>query len=347
MTLTLGNLQDRVERLLQDTANRRWTVAEINDYIFDAQHEFVRLTGYPLYTQSVSLQGLVAEYDVPTDLMDIQRARVRNRAVEIPIISPTVLDESSSFLHEPVDADWRSQTGPIRAIVLDHQSAPTFRLYPIPAGDIVKNVTASFPSGSTTLTVSNASDLKVGMYVGGNSSIPENTAVSSISGTEITINKTTTGAGADVNVTFVSSNVFSTYLLQVPTTDVDSVSGTDLLFTEIGGVSVFMGTTVVLPSIELQGTRNPPRNALQNYANVAGGTDTPIIGSRFHEALVFGAVERAYLKENELRNVQKSNVFRERFLQFVAEARREERENRIRRVGGANRVRMKVSRRWV
>jgi hypothetical protein len=80
---------------------------------------------------------------------------------------------------------------------------------------------------------------------------------------------------------------------------------------------------------------------------VAGGTDTPIIGSRFHEALVFGAVERAYLKENELRNVQKSNVFRERFLQFVAEARREESENRIRRVGGANRVRMKVSRRWV
>ena len=355
MTLTLGNLQDRVERLLQDTANRRWTVVEINDYIFDAQHEFIRLTGFPLYTTNVDLQGLVATYDVPTltsnsveypALMDIQRARVRNRAVEIPIISPTVLDEASSFLHEPVDADWRSQTGPIRAIVLDHQSASTFRLYPIPAGNIVSTVTASFNATTTTITVSDASDLAVGMYVGGNTNIPEKTAISAISGTTITLSKTTTNTGtvSNASVTFVSSNVFSNYLLQTPTTDVDAISGTDLLFDASG---FFQGTTVVLPSIELQGTRNPPRNALQNYANVAGGTDTPIIGSRFHEALVFGAVERAYLKENELRNVQKSNVFRERFLQFVAEARREESENRIRRVGGANRVRMKVSRRWV
>jgi hypothetical protein len=148
-------------------------------------------------------------------------------------------------------------------------------------------------------------------------------------------------------VTFVSSTVFSVYLLEVPTTDIDAISGTNIAFSTIGGNEVFIGTSVVVPSIELQGTRNPPRDALQTLANVAGGTDVPIIGARFHEALVFGAVERAYLKENELRNVQKSNMFRERFLQFVAEARREEHENRIRRVGGANRVRMKVSRRWV
>lgn len=346
MSLNLGQLRTRVERLLQDTDNRRWTDAEINDYIFDSQHEFVRLTGYPLLTTNVDLQGLVAEYDVPTDLMDIQRARVRNRAVEIPIISPTVLDESSTFLNESVDADWRSQTGPIRAVVLDHQSASKFRLFPIPAGNIVSTVTASFNATTTDIVVSDASDLTVGMYVGGNTDIPEKTAIASISGTTITLTKTTTNTGAvsNASITFVSSNVFSNYLLQVPTTDVDSISGTDILY-DSGGF--FQGTIVVLPSIELQGTKNPPRDALQTLENVAGGTDVPIIGSRFHEALVFGAVERAYLKENELRNVQKSGTFRERFLQFVAEARREEHENRIRRVGGANRVRMKVSRRWV
>lgn len=344
MSLNLGQLRTRVERLLQDTDNRRWLATEIDDYLYDAQHEFVRLTGYPLLTTNVDLQGLVAEYDVPTDLMDIQRARVRNRAVEIPIISPTVLDESSSFLHESVDADWRSQTGPVRAVVLDHQSASKFRLYPIPAGNIVSTVTASFDATTTSIVVSDASDLKVGMYVGGNSNIPEKTAIGSISGTTITLTKTTTNtvAVSNASVTFVSTNVFSNYLLQVPTTDVDAISGTDLLFDSSG---FFQGTTVVLPSIEFQGTRNPSRTALSNSAN--GDSDVPIIGARFHEALVFGAVERAYLKENELRNVQKSGAFRERFLQFVAEARREEHENRIRRVGGANRVRMKVSRRWV
>lgn len=409
MSLNLGQLRTRVERLLQDTDNRRWTDAEINDYIFDSQHEFVRLTGYPLLTTNVDLQGLVAEYDVPTDLMDIQRARVRNRAVEIPIISPTVLDESSTFLNESVDADWRSQTGPVRAVVLDHQSASKFRLYPIPAGNIVSTVTASFDATTTSIVVSDASDLTVGMYVGGNSNIPEKTAIGAISGTTITLTKTTTNtvAVSNASVTFVSSNVFSNYLLQTPTTDVDAISGTDLLFDSSG---FFQGTSVVLPSIEFQGTREPYRTSIGTADRVMTGTfsgsstsvtvtstgtlsvgmhvygagipagttisalpdattitlsgntssagtdvsltfssdsDVPIIGARFHEALVFGAVERAYLKENELRNVQKSGAFRERFLQFVAEARREEHENRIRRVGGANRVRMKVSRRWI
>ena len=348
MSLNLGQLRTRVERLLQDNNNRRWNDAELNDYIFDAQHEFVRLTGFPLHAQNVNLTGLVAEYDVPTDLMDIQRARIRNRAVEIPIVSATVLDESTSFLHEPVNSDWRSQTGPIRAVVVDHQSAPKFRVFPIPAGDIVKTVTATFANEGSVLTVSDSTDLKVGMYVGGNSKIQEQTIISSISGTAVTISKVTTGAASVAeSISFVSSTVFSVYLLEVPTTDIDTISGTDLAFSTIGGNEVFVGTSVVIPSIELQGTRNPPRDALQTLANVAGGTDVPIIGSRYHEALVFGAVERAYLKENELRNVQKSGAFRERFLQFVAEARREEHESRVRRVGGANRVRMKVSRRWV
>jgi len=357
MSLSLLDIRNRVTRILQDTSsqNRRWPDVELNDYIFDAQHEFIRLTGFPLKTVSVDLQGLVPEYDVPTAtsnsvtypaLMEIRRARVRNRSVEIPIISSTVLDESTSFLHEPVYADWRSQVGPIRAVVLDHRSASTFRLFPIPSGTLYTTVTATLDSvtNPTVIVVSDASDLSVGMYVGGNSKIDESTAIASISGTSVTLTKSVLASGSNESVTFVSSNVFSSYLLQTPTTDVDSISGTDLLFDSSG---FFQGTVVVLPSISLQGTIQPPRNALQTYANVADGSDVPLIGQQYHEALVYGAVERAYLKENELRNVQKSSAFRERFLQYVAEARRLEHESRTRRIGGANRVRMKVSRRWV
>lgn len=358
MSLSLLEIRTRAKRILQDESatNRRWPDDELNDYIFDAQHEFVRLTGYPLDTVSKNLQGLVAEYDVPTRtsntttypcLMEIRKATIRNRAVEIPIISSTVLDEASSYLHEPVDADWRSQVGPVRALVLEHRSATKFRLFPIPSGNIHKTTTATLDHTATDpkiITVADTSDLAVGMFVGGNSNIPASTAIASISGTSVTLTKAVTGSESNASVTFVSSSVFSTYLFQVPATDVDAISGTDLLFDSSG---FFQGTTIVLPSIQLTGTIQPPRNALQTYANVSAGTDIPIIGQQYHEGLVYGCVERCYLKENELRNIQKSNLFRERFLQFVNEARRLEHETRTRRVGGANRVRMQVSRRWV
>lgn len=61
MSLSLLDIRNRVTRILQDTSsqNRRWPDVELNDYIFDAQHEFIRLTGFPLKTVSVDLQGLV------------------------------------------------------------------------------------------------------------------------------------------------------------------------------------------------------------------------------------------------------------------------------------------------
>lgn len=341
MSLTLSDIRTRAKRLLQDTNdnNRRWPDAELNDYIFDAQHEFIRLTGYPLHTTGVSLAGLTAEYSMPSTLMTLTRARVRNRAVEIPIISPAVLDESIVFLNEPVNSDWKAQKGPIRALVLEHQSAATFRIFPIPSGTIYTSVTATLNS-TTTITVAAGQTITVGMVVSG-TGIPPGTYVANVSGTTITLTNAATVSGSQ-SLTFVSTNIFSPQLLQIPTTDINEISGTDLSY---DSSNVFLGTAVTLPSIELQGVRQAPRNALQDSAQ--GDSDVPLIGMSYHESLVYGCVERAYLKENELRNVQKSEEFRRRFLEYVADARRTEPENRIRRVGGANRVRMKLSSRWI
>ena len=406
MSLTLSDIRTRAKRLLQDTNdnNRRWPDAELNDYIFDAQHEFIRLTGFPLHTTGVNLSGLTAEYNMPSTLMTLKRARVRNRAVEIPIISPAVLDESIVFLNEPVDSDWKAQKGPIRALVLEHQSAPTFRLYPIPSGTIYTEVSATLNS-TTTITVAAGQTVTVGMVVSG-TGIPTGTYVANVSGTTITLTNAATVSGTQT-LTFVSTNIFSPQLLQIPTTDINDISGTDISYDASG---VLLGTAVTLPSIELQGVRQSYRTSLGTTDRAMTGTfsgsstsitvtstatlaigmyvfgvgipagttiralpdattitlsgntssagtnvaltfaadsDTPLIGLSYQESLVYGCVERAYLKENELRNVQKSEEFRRRFLEYVADARRTEPENRIRRVGGANRVRMKLSSRWI
>ena len=307
MTLQLQQIRDRAERILQDESNRRWSVTELNDYIFDAQHEFIRLTGFPLTTSSIALTVGIPTYTRPSSLMDFQKARVRNRAIEIPIVSPTMLDEaaqrgfmdrgiswSTSISVSPsqisgsttsvnqavsgaiggflVNPDWREQQGPIRALVIEHQSHPTVRVFPVPVS---------------------------------------------------------------------SDAIFSPDLITLPTTDVDNVLGTDLIF---ASDSLVTGAQTD-PSIRLEGTLQPLRNSLTNTTST--DTDSPQIGASYHDALIYGCVERANLKENDLRNVQKSSIFRQKFLEYVADARRNEAESPIRRVGGANRQRLKVSRRWI
>ena len=307
MRLTLGTIRNRAERILQDESNRRWLPGELDDYIFDSQHEFVRLTGFPITTSTIPITVGIPTYSRPSGLMDIQKARVRNRAIEIPIVSPTMLDEaaqrgfidrgiswSTSVSVSPsqisgsttsvnqavsgpiggfiVQPDWREQQGPIRALVIEHQSNPTLRVFPVPIS---------------------------------------------------------------------SDAIFSPDLMTLPTTDVDSIVGTDLVFASDSLVT----TAQQDPSIRLEGTLQPLRTSLTNTTST--DSDSPQIGSPYHDALIYGCIERAYLKENELRNIQKSSLFRQKFLEFVADARRNEPESPIKRIGGANRQRLKVSRRWL
>jgi len=308
MSLKLSQIRGRAERILQDESNRRWSEAELNDYIFDAQHEFIRLTGFPLATNTISLTVGTAEYQRPTNLIDIQKARVRNRAIEIPIVSPTMLDEaaqrgfidrgvswSTSISVSPsqitggtvqtnqpisgavrgflVQPDWREQQGPIRAVVIEHQSHPTVRVFPIPVS---------------------------------------------------------------------LDAIFSPDLITLPTTDVDTITGTDIIFDENDQIITGAQTD---PSIRLEGTLQPRRDSLSDQDSA--DTNNPQIGAPYHDALIYGCVERAYLKENDLRNVQKSSLFRQKFLEYVADAKRNEAESPVRRVGGANRQRLRVSRRWI
>jgi hypothetical protein len=290
MSLTQAQILDRVSTLLQDGSytggtGKRWLPAELRQYLYDAQHEFIRLTEFPIVTSSVTIVEATSTFNRPATppLMDLTRVRINNTSVEIPILAPNVLDEHNVVMGQLVDANWRGQTGPIRAIILEHMSAPTFDVYPTP--------TATDPLFSSTL------------------------------------------------------------VSPVPVFDVTGDSSTDILTTTAGIITSITDTAI----LKFDGVIDPPRDRLR-YTTAQGGTghdgttygdsETPLISPMFHEALVYGVAERAYLKENELRNIEKSSLFRQRFLEQVGYARRTEPQHSLTRNRGINKKRMRVSWRW-
>mgnify|MGYP003153789955 FL=1 len=73
-------------------------------------------------------------------------------------------------------------------------------------------------------------------------------------------------------------------------------------------------------------------------------TTTPDVNAYWHEALVFGALERAWLKESKVQNVEKSQMYRVKFLEQARLAEKEEGMSSTSIGEGRNRGSMVVNR---
>jgi hypothetical protein len=71
-------------------------------------------------------------------------------------------------------------------------------------------------------------------------------------------------------------------------------------------------TVKVFNSLKVRGV--PKDNSLTS------DTTTPTVNAYWHESLVWGTLERAYLKESQQRNADKSGFYRQKFLDNVAQA---------------------------
>ena len=58
--------------------------------------------------------------------------------------------------------------------------------------------------------------------------------------------------------------------------------------------------------------------------SLASDTSSPTVNAYWHEALVFGALERAWLKESKVQNIEKSQMYRMKFIEQTTEAKRME-----------------------
>ena len=320
--MTRKELRQRVERLLQDSDNKRWSDTEINGYIDDAQLEFCRLSKVPKTTVS---QNLV---DVST----------RRTSASLVLSGKTVTVTLNTGDVHTLAAD--------DAVLITGSTSSSRN-----GGHIVTSVPSNTTSTSnfTYVLPSTESGSETGIIVMETgpvytkpTSIMEMTSVS-IDGRELAIYTESELNGA-ANRHVSTSTYLNTSLGLTPApffnlpsyyeaTKWRDVEGRieAVVFNEKSASSF---RVFPLPSddehlyVDKDASSKVSQEMLvhgvQRPTALSADTSTPIIPDSFQESLVFGSLERAYMKESQLRNVEKSGFYRSKFNEYVVEAMRNE-----------------------
>ena len=260
--MTLLEIRTRARRLLQDEPARRWSDAELNDYISDAQREFARLAEFPRITEPLAIELNRAEYDVPDTVLEVTRIRLRD--LDIPIKTTSEMDRWNARNNYPYHS-WRAMSGTPTTAVMDSRSSRSVRVFPYPTEE----------------------------------------------------------AHVDV-MTYIA-----------PRSETTGQNDALLFFTEDGQL-------LELESVETTLAIEGYMDTSHSSVALSSDASAPVIPPSYHEALVYGCLERAYLKEHEFRNIQKSDLFRERFLRMMDECLRREMRSELSQYEGINRNRLRV-----
>ena len=335
-------LRQRVEVALQDTENKRWSDSEINQYIDDAQSEFVRISRYPQVEATVDLISSTSGYGI---ISTTSTATVDNNTIVV-----TTKDGSGNPIAHNLTSGaavrFKSGTSNINlTYIISVLTTSTFRVFfENPDASSYTNVEVielgpnySRPSSMTELLSVSFDDrelrvmteedmnkaatniIRTGSVM--NLLRPYSLVPSTRSYTDIPRWREENGSPIAAVVKHKSSGTFR--LFPLPYDDED-------LFTDKGA------TTKYSRQILVKGVK--AISALSTEAS------TPDIDSQYHEGLVWGALERAYLKESQLRNVEKSGVYRQKFLSVVGDAANTESLNSGSISGGVNDLTMTVQR---
>ena len=84
------------------------------------------------------------------------------------------------------------------------------------------------------------------------------------------------------------------------------------------------------------------KNQFRDENNAFVISKESVLPAMYAEALVYGCLERAYYKENELRNLNKSQLWRSKFLQMAQDCQSREGQNALSHTTGANQKFMSV-----
>ena len=310
-------LRERVETALQDPTNKHWSDSEINRYINDALVEFVRKVKQPQVEGKATNPGggtTIGETALTgaTLTVDGKTAKV-NHSTPHGYTSGDVVHISG--------ADPSKFNGSHNIVVLD----TTNFTFQIDTETEVSDGTVDF--------------FRVGPFFTKPSTINEIVSVS-IDGRELSIyteSELNQQAGSRQNRHFMLEssmgfhpNAFSVQIATVNNTPrwrdqsgpIEAVvfnnrtadkfriyplpkEDRDLYVDKTATTKVFNELTV----------RGVPK-----ITGLAGDSSTPIIHEYYHEALVYGALERAWLKEGQAQNMEKAQIYNAKFLAAMAEA---------------------------
>lgn len=346
--MTLDEITTRAAALLQDASNVRWTLPELRQYAEDAQQEWLRLTEYPRTTGTANVVLGNTTIAVPSTISVVKLVRLQG--LQLQIVTSSQLDQKYTGQHPTTGiGGWLASTGTPLYLVQDQRNATTLRVVPYPTETshltslTTATNTVTSPSDSTSalvFVVNSTSDTGVvtnavtnaniiytqnpNLYFVGaqvtSSALPADTTVTAISSTP-----TADGYGITL-----SNNAIAT------SSDADvAILSTNSLIENTATVSGWVWTIEGVVNSKLT-FRDP-----NNTANYLGSAQS-VLPDMYSEALVYGTLERAFLKENELRNLQKSQIWRSKFYEIVIDCQRREGQNDMSHTEGVDRMTMTV-----
>jgi len=305
-----GEIVARTEQDLQDENNTHWSVAELQGYINRAQLEFCMEAKYPVILEPVAIEEDRFIYDTPSKIQEIVSATYLG--LDLPIwteshveaakreqgyavtngyptpfgllaISSNSVDQRSSYNS---GTSWRFDTGTPRGLVVNERSSSTFRVYPIPDSN-----TAPYNS-----TVESGTDTLVG---GGTSWTWTGDTIHNLPGMEWAF-----AVGED------STN--DPYRL-LAWLDAHDYTDGGIQVTDDGDGFGFLWSITLDRQIGLSGVKRPDTMTLD--------ADVPDVDAVYYEALVDGALYRAYAKDAPTQDRGKSDKHKKLFMDKASEAR--------------------------
>ena len=305
--IELLDIRSRVVNILQDAGFIRWTKTELNNYIHDSLLDLVRAIRLPVSDTSVTISSTAYLVPLPTGLMDVNGGSIDGR--ELPIVTTSEMKK----LHSE---------GNLPTVIKDGEYSIT-QIF----GNSLwsSNEDWKATSGKTqALVLDQRSSETVRVWP-----IPSSDATLLLTGTlrpkrmsdEVPCYYTDDSDPDNIVVRYIVTPLNG----WVTGTDLTDDAGRSLEFNETDDTLSLDETNVFsLDDINYQTTCS--------------------IDAVWVDALTFGALERAYLKEHDLRNVEKSEYFRNKKMGMIADADRVEPINPASIIGGVNFNRLVVRR---
>ena len=305
--IELLDIRSRVVNLLQDTGFIRWTKTELNNYIHDSLLDLIRTIRLPVAESSVAIDPDTYLIPLPTGLMDISGGSIEGR--ELPVVTTSEMKRMHS-------------DGSLPLVIKDGESSIT-QIFGNPLWSSVEDWRTT--SGKVQyLVLDQKSSETIRVWP-----IPTEALTLLLAGT--------------LRPTRMSDEVPKNY---VDASDPDNLV-TRKIVTQLNG---WVTETALTDDSDQELTLDEAlRTVSLSDDSVFFLTDsnyqtTCAIDAVWVDALTFGTLERAYLKEHDLRNVEKSEYFRKKKMGMIADADRVEPLNPASITGGVNFNRLVVRR---
>lgn len=333
-----GEIRQRIESALQDSDNRHWSDEDINRYINDSQREFVRITKQPTTTATLSLgpssdkSGTIAVDGRTITATSTAHGFSVGDAIYFTGFAPTTEYDDQTFViraktdntftcvlnQSQVGASISDASGSFRKI------GPTFtkpsaisEINSVTLDGVELEILSEGEINALAFKQSTEDTLIDGQF-----GLTPNPFNSKITGS-ITIPRWRDQQG-EVQAVILTHRTADTFRIYPVPYQLDQMFIDD------------DATTKIYKDFEIRG--------VINVTDMTSDTANPQINAVWHEALIFGSLERAYLKETNLRNVDKSAGYKNKFDAIARECQLQEGVNSLTFGGGRNEPRMRISR---